>query len=66
MLVLTRTNGQQIVIGEQIVVTVLACGDGKVRLGFAAPHEVPVIRGEIQSEFRDGPETSAGRTPPKG
>jgi len=66
MLVLTRLTGQQIVIDDRVVLTILDCGDGMVRLGFAAPRDVPIVRGEIQSEFHAGEEAPAGKTPPKG
>ena len=39
MLVLTRHSGEQIVIGETVVVTVVAIEGNKVRLGIQAPRE---------------------------
>ena len=47
MLVFTRTKDQQIVIDENIVVTVVAVRGDKIRLGIEAPREVPVFRGEL-------------------
>ncbi len=47
MLVLSRHRDEEIFIGDDIVITVLdICGD-KVRLGIAAPVEVPVHRREV-------------------
>lgn len=54
MLVLSRSTRRpqhpdhsQIVIDGNIVVTVLGIDGNKVRLGIAAPDDVPVWRGEI-------------------
>lgn len=47
MLVLTRKAGEQILIGDDIVVTVLESrGDG-VRIGIDAPRGIKIQRGEI-------------------
>ena len=42
MLVLTRRKNEQIVIGENIVVTLVDVRRTHVRLGIEAPREVPV------------------------
>ncbi len=47
MLVLSRTRGQQIIIGGSITVTVLEVRGDKVKLGFAGPAEVPIHRQEV-------------------
>ena len=47
MLILGRKPGDQIVIDGGITVTVLACEKGSVRLGFSAPADVTILRGEI-------------------
>jgi carbon storage regulator len=47
MLVLSRSRGEQIVIGESITVTVLEVRGDKVRLGFAGPADVPIHRQEV-------------------
>lgn len=47
MLVLTRKLGEQIKIGDGITVTVLSVGKTRVKLGFAAPPETPVVRKEL-------------------
>jgi len=52
MLVLTRKLGQNIVIGDGIVVKVLKISNNKVRLGIAAPHEVPVFRQEVIDKIK--------------
>jgi carbon storage regulator len=47
MLVLTRKPGEEILIGDNIRLTVVRIDGGKVRLGIAAPASVPVRRQEI-------------------
>jgi carbon storage regulator len=47
MLVLSRKLGEKIVIGDNIVVTVVKIDRNQIRLGIEAPHEVAVYREEI-------------------
>ena len=47
MLVLTRKVNEQIRIGQDIVITVVQLGQGKVRIGVEAPREGPVVRQEL-------------------
>ncbi len=44
MLVLSRKRNEQIVIAENIVITVVEIRGDKVRLGIEAPKDVPVHR----------------------
>ena len=47
MLVLARKRDEQIVIGDDIVVTVVDVRGDKVRLGIQAPSHVTVHRSEV-------------------
>ena len=47
MLVLSRQRDESIVIGDNIVVTIVDIRGDKVRLGIEAPGEVPVHRQEV-------------------
>ena len=47
MLVLTRRSNQSIMIGDDVEITILAVSGEKVRVGIAAPDEVPVYRKEV-------------------
>ena len=47
MLVLSRKVGEEIIIGDNIRVTVVAVRPNVVRLGFTAPDNVPIFRAEI-------------------
>jgi carbon storage regulator len=47
MLVLSRQRDESIIIGDDIVITVVDIRGDKVRLGIDAPKEVPVHRREV-------------------
>lgn len=47
MLVLSRKRGERVVIGRDIVITVIEARDGRVRLGFEAPQETLIHRQEV-------------------
>jgi carbon storage regulator len=47
MLVLTRHSNQSIMIGRDVVITVLEVRGDQVRLGISAPRSVDVHREEI-------------------
>lgn len=47
MLVLSRKLGEQVMLGDNIWVTVLAIHGNRVRLGFTAPAEVSIQREEL-------------------
>jgi carbon storage regulator len=47
MLILTRRPGERVVIGEDVLVTVMEVSGQTVRLGIAAPQGLPVYREEI-------------------
>lgn len=47
MLVLSRTRDESIIIGDNIVITVVDVRGDKVRLGIEAPRDVSVHRREV-------------------
>lgn len=47
MLVLSRKISERIHIGDDIVLTVIRTGKGRVRLGIEAPRNVRVLREEL-------------------
>ncbi len=47
MLVLTRKTAETIQIGNDIVIKVISCGRGRVKIGVEAPGDVRVVRGEL-------------------
>lgn len=52
MLVLSRHPGEEIVIGENIVVRIMEVRGDKVSLGITAPRTVPVNRREIAEAIK--------------
>ena len=59
MLVLSRKCGEEIVIGDNIIVTVLSVQGDRVKLGVTAPGEVPIHREEVQRRIEAGCELLA-------
>lgn len=53
MLILTRKAGEEITIGDQIVISVLEVRGSQVRLGISAPHSITIHRGEIYERIRE-------------
>jgi len=47
MLTLTRKTGENILIGNDIVVEIKEIRGGKVRVGIIAPKSVPIYREEL-------------------
>jgi carbon storage regulator len=47
MLVLSRKVGEQVIIGDNIRVTVVAVRGNQIRLGFEAPPDVSIQREEL-------------------
>lgn len=53
MLVLSRRNGERIKVGDNVTILVVKIGRGKVRLGVAAPKEIPVHRAEFAEKLSE-------------
>ena len=66
MLVLSRHRDESIMIGDDVVVTIVDIRGDKVRLGIEAPQSVPVHRQEvydaIQRENRRASQMGTGAT----
>ena len=48
MLVLSRKEGEQLMIGDDIVVTINRISGNRVAVGIDAPRSVRIVRGELQ------------------
>jgi carbon storage regulator len=47
MLVLTRKRGERVLIGDDIIITVIDVRGEGVRIGFEAPKGIPIQRHEV-------------------
>lgn len=53
MLILSRNRDEQIMIGDDIVITVVGVyPSGKIRLGITAPKDTPVHRREVYEAIK--------------
>ena len=48
MLILQRKEGESLLIGDEVEVTVLAVEAGRVRLAIQAPRSVTILRSELK------------------
>ncbi len=63
MLVLSRQRDESIIIGDNIVITVVDIRGDKVRLGINAPTEIPVHRQEVYEAIQRENQRAAGAGP---
>ena len=63
MLVLSRHRDESIMIGDNIVITIVDIRGDKVRLGIAAPADVPVHRQEVYETIKRENTLEAGVDP---
>lgn len=63
MLILTRRPLEAVMIGDEVVVTVLGVSGSHVRLGIKAPKTTPVHREEIYEAIKREQEGNDGNKP---
>ena len=69
MLVLTRKQGEKLIIGEEVTVTVLSIKANQIRFGIDAPRHVKVHREEIyqrilkEKKVQNGSDRISARVP---
>ena len=65
MLVLTRRVGEKLIIGDDVIVTILECKGKQARVGIDAPRSVQIVREELltaaESARRDRAAKSSDR-----
>ena len=59
MLKITRRTGERIMLGEDIVVTLLEVSGRSARIGIEAPRSIPVYREELWVEVKRENEAAA-------
>jgi carbon storage regulator len=62
MLVLTRRAGESVMIGDDVVITVLEARGDVIRLGIQAPRDVQVHREEVYRELQEANRAAASPT----
>jgi carbon storage regulator len=59
MLIITRRQGEKIMLGDDIVVHVMEIVGNSVRVGIQAPRSIPVYREEIWNAVREENQAAA-------
>jgi len=62
VLVLTRRSGESVMIGDDVVITVLEVRGDVIRLGIRAPRDIQVHREEIYRELQASNREAASPT----
>lgn len=65
MLILTRRLNETIRVGHDVAITILGVKGGQVRVGIAAPKDVPVHREEIYHRIMGEEHRNTRREPPQ-
>jgi carbon storage regulator len=63
MLILARRPGERVVIGEDVLITVMEVSGQTVRLGISAPQGLPIYREEIWLAVKEENRAAAAATP---
>lgn len=53
MLVITRKEGESILIGDDIEITISKISDGSAKIAINAPREMPILRKELYKEVEN-------------
>lgn len=67
MLILSRKLDEKVVIGDNIIITIVSVSGETVKLGIEAPYDVKVYRAEVYEEIMKAnieAATAAGSVPP--
>lgn len=64
MLALTRKKGDAIVINNNIEITILDVKGDQVKVGIAAPKEIPVYRKEVYIQIQEANEEAMTKQSP--
>jgi len=64
MLILQRKEGESLLIGDEVEVTVLAVESGRVRLAIQAPRSVTILRSELKRAVQANREAAVEEASP--
>lgn len=53
MLILSRKNGQKIIINDEIVITILDAKNGNCKIAINAPKDVKIYREEVYEQIQE-------------
>ena len=56
MLILERKVHQDILIGDDIVITIVEINGNKAKVGITAPDNIKILRPEAKKKYRDLPD----------
>jgi carbon storage regulator len=65
MLALSRKKGEAIVINNDIEVTILEVKGDQVKIGIAAPKEVPIYRKEVYIQIQEANKEAMSKPDPE-
>ena len=60
MLVLSRRAGEKVMIGDDIVITIIRDRNDQMQIGIDAPKHIPVHREEVYARLREDGQGRAG------
>jgi len=64
MLILQRKEGESLLIGDQVEISVLSVEAGRVRLAIEAPKHISILRSELKRAADANREAAAEAVPP--
>ena len=64
MLILQRKEGESLLIGDNVEISVLSVKAGRVRLAIQAPRSVPILRSELKVAAQTNREAADEEAPP--
>lgn len=62
MLILTRRIGEKLMIGDEVMVTILNVSGNQIKIGIEAPNDVSVHREEIYLRIQIENEANRGKS----
>jgi len=64
MLVIARKNGERVMIGDDVVVTLIRGQNGQAKIGIEAPKGVKIVREELLTVSDEDVASSEAMVPP--